>query len=72
MHRPEINKPETPGTYKIDKPETPGNKTEITVNRRYLQYKEPLSYKQALTFTDKHEWVEATNKELQQFADLKR
>jgi hypothetical protein len=30
-----------------------------------------LSYKQALTYSDRNEWVEATNKELQQFADLK-
>jgi hypothetical protein len=37
----------------------------------YLSYKEPLTYKEALTLPDAAEWQEATDKELQQFDDLK-
>ena len=42
-----------------------------SASSRYLQYKQSLSsYKQALTFSDRNEWGEATNEELQQVADL--
>jgi hypothetical protein len=40
------------------------------VNSNYIQYKEPLTYKQSQTYSDRNEWEEATQRELQHFADL--
>ena len=37
---------------------------------KYINYKEPLTYKQAQKLPDAAEWQEATEKELQQFIDL--
>ena len=54
----------------VDKPVDESVTATTHVNSRYLQYKEPLSYKQAMTFSDRNEWQEATDKELQQFSDL--
>jgi hypothetical protein len=45
-------------------------KTPTSVNSKYLQYAEALSYKQAITHSDKNEWHEATYKMLQFFPDL--
>ena len=36
-----------------------------------MQYKEHLPYNQALTYSDRNEWQEATDKELRQVSDLK-
>jgi hypothetical protein len=49
---------------------TSNRKTPISVNSKYLQYKEPLSYKQALTYADRNEWQEAADKELQHVSVL--
>jgi hypothetical protein len=40
------------------------------VNNKYLQYKEPLTYKQSQTYSDRIGWEEATQRELQQLDDL--
>ena len=40
-------------------------------NSKYVNYKEPLTYRQAMRLPDAAEWQEATDKELQQFIDLK-
>jgi len=37
------------------------------VNNKYLQYKEPLT---SQSYSDRNEWEEATQRELQQLADL--
>jgi exoribonuclease II len=43
---------------------------ETHVHNTYIQYKEPLTYKQSQTYSDGNEWEEATQRELQQFDDL--
>jgi hypothetical protein len=40
-------------------------------NSKYVNYKEPLTYKRVLRLPDAVEWQEATDKELKQFIDLK-
>ena len=40
------------------------------VNNTYLEYKEPLTYKQSQTYCEWNEWEEATQRELQQIDDL--
>ena len=40
-------------------------------NAKYVNYKEPLTYRQALRLPDAAEWQEATDKALKQFIDLK-
>ena len=40
-------------------------------NSKYINYKEPLTYMQALRLPDAAEWQEATDSELKQFIDLK-
>ena len=38
---------------------------------KYVNYKDLLTYRQALRLPDAAEWQEATDKELKQFIDLK-
>jgi len=40
-------------------------------NSKYVNCKEPLTYRQALRLPDAAEWQEATDKELKQYIDLK-
>lgn len=60
------------GSMNIANKEIMGNSNSISrIINDYLDYKEPLTYREALRLPDAAEWQEATDKEMQQFDNLK-